>query len=72
MIELDEIDSGILRILIKKRRKLKATTITKLLNEKKIKISRPTVIKRLKKLRNRKLVLGYYRYNPEKLHPMYK
>lgn len=59
-------------ILLKKRRKISAKKITELLDKQKIKISRPTVVKRLKILKKKKWIVGKYKFNLEKLPEEYK
>ena len=66
-MSLDETDKAILRILIRKRRTLSATVIKKLLWDlEAIEISRPTVSKRLIRLKKEKWVIGNFMANPKR------
>jgi len=64
---MDEINEDILRILLKTRRTMSASRITKILNEEGTKISRPTVRARLKKLKRQEWVVGNFKINEDRL-----
>lgn len=69
---MDHKDKIILRILLSRRRSLSAKKVTELLNESGIKISIPTVRKRLNRLKENEWVIGSYRFNPKRLPKKYQ